>query len=88
MPYIPKRARDSAWQSAAEDGLIQNAGHFNYVITRLIHDYINVHGLKYETINSIIGVLECAKLELYRRVASPYEDMKRAKNGDVYDDVK
>jgi len=32
-----------------------------------------------------IGALECAKLELYRRVAAPYEDTKIAENGDVYD---
>jgi len=35
-------------------------------------------------INAIIGALECAKLELYRRVAAPYEDDKIAENGDVY----
>ena len=34
----------------------------------------------------LIGVLECAKLELYRRVAAPYEDDKIDENGDVYQD--
>ena len=33
-------------------------------------------------------MLECAKLELYRRVAAPYEDEKIDQNGDVYDVVK
>ena len=28
--------------------------------------------------------LECAKLELYRRLAAPYEDEKRKETGDVY----
>jgi hypothetical protein len=32
----------------------------------------------------MIGALECAKLELYRRLASPYEDLKIADNGDIY----
>jgi len=35
-------------------------------------------------INEVIGVLECAKLELYRRVAAPYEERKRIENGEVY----
>ena len=43
-----------------------------------------VSPLYYEWINEVIGVLECAKLELYRRVAAPYEDDKRLQNGDVY----
>ena len=40
--------------------------------------------LKYSEINSVIGVLECAKMELYRRIAAPYEDKKCEENGDVY----
>ena len=41
-------------------------------------------GTNYVKLNELIGVLECAKLELYRRVASPYEDEKVESNGDVY----
>jgi hypothetical protein len=40
--------------------------------------------LSYSKINEVIGVLECAKQELYRRVASPYEDSKKEANGDVF----
>ena len=29
------------------------------------------------------GVLELVRLEFYRRVVAPYEDMKREENGDV-----
>ena len=32
----------------------------------------------------VIGALECAKLELYRRIAAPYEDTKIQENGEVY----
>ena len=38
----------------------------------------------YALYNAVIGVLECAKMELYRRQISPYEDRKIAENGDVY----
>jgi hypothetical protein len=34
--------------------------------------------------NNIIGVLECAKQEFYRKVCSPYEDQKSKDNGNVY----
>lgn len=34
-------------------------------------------------INDCIGACEGAKLEFYRRVASPYEDVKIKQNGDV-----
>ena len=30
------------------------------------------------------GVLECAKLELYRRIAAPYEDDRLTEHGEVY----
>jgi len=45
---------------------------------------IEKKGLSYSNVNEIIGALECIKLELYRRVAAPYEDLKIEENGDVY----
>jgi len=56
-------------------------GHLNYVITRLIVEF----GPKsYKEFNALIGVLESAKLEMYRRMIAPYEDKKIEENGDVY----
>lgn len=59
------------------------AGSLNYVISRMA---LNLLGKQagYARINELIGALECAKLELYRRKAAPYEDQKAAENGDVY----
>ena len=51
----------------------------------MIHRYIKEHKLCYATLNEVIGVLECAKLELYRMVAAPYEDEKRIMNGNISD---
>jgi hypothetical protein len=60
-------------------------GDLNYTITRLCDAYICARGgASYTLLNEVIGVLECAKLELARRVLYPHEDMKRALNGDVY----
>ena len=82
MPYIKpeKRAelRDYDWTP-----LPQTAGELNYVFSRLI-DRVFGNNPSYEDINTVIGVLECWKEEVYRRVASPYEDRKIGENGDVY----
>ena len=62
------------------------AGDLNYVITQVVRQYLNREGMtiNYTQLNEVIGVLECAKLELYRRLAVPYEDKKIIANGDVY----
>ena len=38
---------------------------------------------RYKWINRVIGVLECAKLEFYRRVATEKEDNAVASNGEI-----
>lgn len=58
-------------------------GVLNYIITQLIVKWIGPQP-SYRTYNDVIGVLECVKLELYRRMVAPYEDVKRGENGDVY----
>jgi hypothetical protein len=79
MPYINEKDRKYSRIMVAV-----NAGDLNYLFTREIVEYIETKGLSYRTINDIIGALEGAKLEFYRRVAAPYEDQKIKENGDVY----
>ncbi len=55
-------------------------GELNYVVTKILK---GVYPLRYYHINKAIGVLECAKLEFYRRVAASYEDIKIKESGDV-----
>lgn len=82
MPYIePNRQGDLTPDPVF---LPINPGELNFVITKVLDDYLDSPGLSYRRINEVIGVLECAKLELYRRIAAPYEDGKMAENGDVY----
>ena len=84
MPYVSEeRKGDLNWG----DELPDNAGDMNYMITKLCDEYLQRKGLKYEHLNAIIGVLECAKLEMYRRLAAPYENQKILENGDVYDPI-
>ena len=58
-------------------------GELNYIITTLVHCYIRRKHLCYTTLNEVIGVLECAKLELYRVIAARYEDGKQMENGPI-----
>lgn len=82
MPYIKDARRDEL--SYAGPYGMTCPGELNYKITMLLIDYLNTHDLKYQTINDIMGALEGAKAEFYRRVAAPYEDKKIVENGDVY----
>ena len=91
MPYITKDSREVLDYAILElaarinhgDGF---AGKLNYAISKLFNYTLKDKGLNYANINEMIGALECIKLELYRRIASPYEDKKIELNGDVYDE--
>jgi hypothetical protein len=79
MPYI----NSSLQTLLSKDPLPVSAGELNYCFTKLIDGYLG-HGLSYQRINDVIGALEGAKLEFYRRVVVPYEKKKMTENGDVY----
>lgn len=81
MPYIDQVIRKHMKTSQLH---VMIPGDLNYAITSLVNDYLGDHGVSYHTLNECIGVLECAKLELYRRIVAPYEDKKMKENGDVY----
>jgi len=80
MPYIDKKRREELDLKFDP----KTAGELNYVITNQLTNYIFLNGESYQTFNDIIGALEGAKLELYRRVIVPYENIKASENGDVY----
>jgi len=97
MPYISRELRerlDGAIETLlarmGEEGLGGSAGLtaggpgvVNYVITRIVAGACLRGGTNYAKINEAVGVLECAKLEFYRRLAGPYEDKKIDASGDV-----
>ncbi len=80
MPYITEDRREGLYDP--ED--VENPGELNYLITKICLEYIQGYGYSYQAMNDIIGALECAKLEMYRRRVAPYEDEKMKENGDVY----
>lgn len=60
-------------------------GDLNFIVSTILSDLLFRYGTSYSMLNDMVGVLECAKLELYRRMAAPYEDEKIEDNGDVYE---
>ena len=95
MPYLKEKDRERYTDAIVEieEVLIERfavkhdvAGDMNYIITEIMVGFFNRNKLNYSRINMFMGALECCKLELYRRLAAPYEDEKIKENGDVYDD--
>lgn len=84
MPYIDALRRRQVYTG----DVIETPGELNYVLTAVCMDYLEhrqrAEGMSYTHLNDIVGALESAKLEFYRRVVVPYEDKKCADNGDVY----
>ena len=80
MPYIDQKRR----LELRNNDTVETPGELNYMISKICQEYLMSHNLKYQTINDIVGALEGAKLEFYRRMAAPYENDKIEQNGDVY----
>ena len=86
MPYIKEKLR------GLYNGYIRNitnilnrktkgkAGNTTYVIYKLVKD---TNPECFDDYCRMIGVLECSKLEFYRRHVSKYEEEKMVENGDV-----
>ena len=84
MPYIKKEERpqfDGLLNATASK--LETPGQLNYCITKLIQQYAKEHGNNYAAYNEVIGVLEAAKMEFYRKVVAPYEDVKEKENGSI-----
>jgi hypothetical protein len=78
LPYIPNVDRNHAQFSP------RTPGELNYAITRLLVGYVGFKGKSYTSMNDCLGALTGATLEMYRRMAVPYENEKQTLNGDVY----
>lgn len=94
MPYIIKDKRDVIDTSIEllhralvdlelDDPKNNMEGNLNYTITRLLKLVYGDATSSYRDVNDVVGMLECVKLEYYRKLASPYEDVKESENGRV-----
>ena len=83
MPYIKKDRRHMFRfpidvLSHALDGL-GVTGNLNYVLYNLAKK----HCTNYASYAAFIGELEAAKLEIYRKLVAPYEELKEKENGSI-----
>lgn len=97
MPYIKDEKRQvvndqlgyliDSVVDASDGDISALPGILNYCITVLIKTTYKLvtkkSVLSYADHNSAVGMLECAKMEFYRRNTAPYEDEKIVENGDV-----
>lgn len=87
MPYVKPESRVK-YEKVLDEliGILKSLpvdevdAELNYVVTKILKQ---IYPVRYFQINKAIGVLECVKLEFYRRVAAPYEDKKIKESGDV-----
>ena len=92
MPYIRPDARKKLDSSIDElilavkiamdtdDGDKNLDGILNYCFFKICK---TLYPKSYHWYNRMMGMMECCKLELYRRLVAPYEDVKIIENGDV-----
>ena len=80
MPYITADAK----RELEAGRLANNPGELTYRFTQTIIAYIEERGLSYAALAEVLGALEGAKLDLERRIITPYEEKKQRENGEVW----
>ena len=95
MPYVNEVVKknmapfiEDLIQFLEHENTVIQPGEFTYIIYRLmlahregLRAMIGDH--KYSSLAEILGCVESAKLEFYRRIVAPFEDLKITENGDV-----
>ena len=85
MPYINPDQRGGIDRAMVDLPELESEGQLNYAICMVVKEYLSWHVPNtYANYNAVIGVLECAKMEICRRLVAPYEKKKKAENGDVF----
>lgn len=86
MPYIDESRR----KVLGLESLSQSAGDLAYIVYREALGALgippgshNSRAPRFEDYARVMGAIEAAKIELYRRLIAPYEDSKRCENGDI-----
>ena len=85
-PYINHEKRRILYKKLTELWELPelDAGSKNYVITKFLLTQLPKEP-GYADYNELVGVLECCKLEIARRVIYPYENKKCSENGDIFE---
>lgn len=76
MPYIEKDKRADARPHS------NDVGHLTYVFYKTALDALPTEP-RFQDMHAVLGAMEAAKHEFYRRIMAPYEDEAIVRNGDV-----
>lgn len=89
MPYIKKEKRWEFFEDLENlSDKIESVGDLDYCITTICKNFMKKNGgVRFENLAKIAGTILFVILENYRRIAAPYEEIKKVDNGDVYQDV-
>lgn len=85
-PFLDPRETPMSMEETAElvGQLLDSGAELNYFFTAMIAAYMKEQGLRYQNISDVVGALEGAKQEFFRKVVNPYEELKEGENGPVY----
>jgi hypothetical protein len=78
---IEKQVNSESSYGLSPEQILEISGDLNYCISRICAGLIG--SPSYKKIAVVTGVLENVNQELYRRLASTYEDEKIESNGDI-----
>lgn len=81
MPYIKDKRERGILNRIVYNyfKLFKMTGRLNYFLFKLAKETCD----NYKDFQNLLGELEAAKLEIYRRQIAPYEEHKIVENGDV-----
>lgn len=85
MPYIKRadRVRYEPYLGTLKSVIaMAPPGELAYVLFQVIRMWLGKDP-NFSSFAKALGVLETTKLEVYRVLVTPYEDLKREENGDV-----
>jgi hypothetical protein len=87
VKQIPAAARDYKSFELTPEQVLEVSGDLNYCLTSICASFID-SPTSYAKIAIVTGVLDNARLELYRRLAISYEDKKIIENGDISEFIR
>ena len=85
MPYIAQDDRNDFddFRNEVANVDLKTAREIQYMIAIIVAEFMKNSDYRYQDMNNVMGALNGANLEFYRRYVAPYEDECIIKNGDV-----
>jgi len=84
MPYIKEKDKREMYNAIQDlQNFVISKGDLNYAICELVGRLIINDEISYTKISEWVDAVHDAEAELRRRLLVPYEELKKAENGDV-----